>query len=121
MAVFRRLDAEKWRKWKFYPGAMFFLVPRLLILVILAIILLILLTIFLIGHDKTKPMSGCRRWIVRRIYIIWAHAFSLLAFWTCINYKFISEEDVNYYQEYLGTKEEQAAEQAKPESDGENG
>ena len=121
MAVFRRLDAEKWRKWKFYPGAMFFLVPRLLILVILAIILLILLTIFLLGHDKTKPMSGFRRWIVRRIYIIWAHAFSILAFWTCKNYKYISEKDVNYYQEYLGTKEEQAAEQAKPEADGENG
>ena len=37
------------------------------------------------------------------------------------NQDHISKEQVNYYQEYLGTQEEQAAEQAKPDSDTENG
>ena len=66
-------------------------------------------------------MSGCRKWIVRGIYVFWAHTISSLAFWTCARYKYISEEQVNYYQEYLGTREEQASEQAKPDSDTENG
>ena len=92
MAVFRRLDAEKWRKWQFYPGALTLLLPRLLLLGIFGVLLLLMLGISLICYDKTKPMSGCRKWIVRGIYVFWAHTISSLAFWTCARYKYISEE-----------------------------
>ena len=53
MAAFRRLDAEKWAKWQFYPGAMTLLVPRLVFGSIFGICVLTMLSIALIGHDKT--------------------------------------------------------------------
>ena len=37
----RRLDAHKWSRWKFYPGAMFSLPIRFLLLIIQGIFLLI--------------------------------------------------------------------------------
>ena len=63
MAAFRRLDAERWRKWKFYPGAMTLLVPRIIIGISFTVFLLIALTFLLIGHDRSKPMQdGLRKW-----------------------------------------------------------
>ena len=107
MAAFRRLDADKWRKWQFYPGAMTVLVPRLVLGATFGVLLLLMLTISLIGYDRSKPMAdGCRKWMVRKIYLFWAHAISALIFWTCARYKYVSEEQVDYYQEYLGTREE---------------
>ena len=44
----------------------------------------------------------------------------MFTFGTCIKHKYVSEEKVNYYEEYLGTREEQAAEQAKQDTDQEN-
>ena len=91
MAVFRRRDAETWRKWKFYPGALTVLLPRILLLGIFGVLLLTILSIGLIGYDKSKPMTGCRRWVVRSTYVFWAHTFSSIIFWTCCRYKYITD------------------------------
>ena len=98
------------------------LVPRGILGAIFGILVVLMVNLSLIGHDRTKPMAdGCRKWIVRRVYLFWAHSISLLIYWTWIRYEYVSEEQVNHYQEYLGTKEEQGAEQAKPDVDEETG
>ena len=121
MAAFRRLDAHKWAKWQFYPGAMTILVPRLIFGAIFGICVVSMVSICLIGHDRSKPIQiGFRKWFLRQVYIFWSTMLSMFTFSTCIKHKYISDEKVNYYEEYLGTREEQAAEQTKPDIDEEN-
>ena len=59
----RRLDAPKWAKWKHYPGAVTLMIPRLLIFFTIIILLGILLNIFLICHDRSRPITGCRKFL----------------------------------------------------------
>ena len=107
MAAFRRLDAHKWKKWQFYPGAMTILVPRLIFGAIFGICVVTMVSICLIGHDRSKPIPiGFRKWFLRQVYIFWSTVLSMFTFGTCIKHKYISEEKVNYYEEYLGTREE---------------
>ena len=49
MPAFRRYDAEKWAKWKHYPGAMTLMIPRFLIGITLGFIFCILISLALIG------------------------------------------------------------------------
>ena len=116
MAAVHRLDVHKWRKWQFYPGAMTLLLPRILIGISFCILLLICLSILLIGYDRKKPMQdGCRKFCIRWIYYFVSSSISIFAFFTLPRTKFVTEEEVGYYEEYLGTREEQAAAQAKPD------
>ena len=54
--MFSRSDAPKWTKWKFYPGAVTILLPRLLIGIAFAFILLIVVSVLLIGHKRNDPI-----------------------------------------------------------------
>jgi hypothetical protein len=47
--AYRRNDAPKWRKWRFYLGAMTVLLPRILISCTFAVIGSLLLKIILLG------------------------------------------------------------------------
>ena len=46
---------------------------------------------------------------------------SIWAFWTWPSTNYVTKEEVGYYEEYLGTREEQIKEQLKPEIDQETG
>lgn len=61
-AAFRRLDADRWYRFKFYPGAMFCMPARLLILILWGLISLLIGKILTCGHDYSKgPINGCCR------------------------------------------------------------
>ena len=49
MPAFRRNDSKHWRKWKLYPGAVTFMLPKFISGVSLGIVLLIILKITLCG------------------------------------------------------------------------
>jgi len=65
---YRRRDAMNWNKFKFYPGAIFLLVPRFLFLVVILFIAVILTKILMIGHDRSKPITGTRNGCIRFWY-----------------------------------------------------
>ena len=69
---FRRYDAKHWKRWKLYPGAMFIMPFRFIILALDGLFLLAVLRILTIGHDfKKGPIkNGCRKWIMSLTYYI---------------------------------------------------
>ena len=50
MPAFRRDDSKRWAKWKFYPGAVTIMLPRLIFGIVLGLTLCIFLKIMLIGQ-----------------------------------------------------------------------
>ena len=64
--AFRRWDAHKWRKWKFYFGAITFMPLRILCSILLVLVCYIFVRIFTIGHSfrGDTPLTGCRKHIV---------------------------------------------------------
>ena len=61
-----RPEAPRWKKWKHYPGAVTFLIPRLFIGVGIFIWSGILIRTCMIGFiDNGKPVSRVRHFIVR--------------------------------------------------------
>jgi len=71
LPAFRRNDAPKWQKWRFYPGAMTIMIPRFLFGVCVTLfILLPIVKIALIGQPMHEPITGCRRVLIRWAYRI---------------------------------------------------
>ena len=108
MPAFRRDDAPKWKKWKFYPGALLFLVPRFLTFLFSPILVYIIAKFLLIGHKQGTPLQGFRKLTVR----IAAKVYGLIANFclgSVVTYKRLTLEDVDHYQAYVGTVEEQRA------------
>ena len=102
--AYRRTDALSWKKWKLYPGALLLLVPRLLATGILGLSLLIWLKLLLIGHKNDgTPIRGCRKAVFAFIFKIHFHLMSFLAVLNILRHEQITLEDVNHYEEYLGT------------------
>ncbi len=54
--AFRRYDASKWRRWKFYPGALTLLLPRLMMAFSNLVVCWIFTHIVTIGADLEKPL-----------------------------------------------------------------
>jgi hypothetical protein len=69
---FRRYDAVKWRRWKFYPGALTFLFPRMIIAFTNLVICWLLTLLLTLGADMEKPLTGCRAKVIRCLY--WSQA-----------------------------------------------
>ena len=97
MPAWRRNDACKWKKWKFYPGAMTFLITRILLSAVILLCLILFLKVLLMGHKADQPLTGCRKTLIR-----WAYKFSsffilLLSMFMFTTWKHLAEEDVNYY------------------------
>ena len=103
----RRYDAADWKKWKFYPGAMTLLIPRILSFAFWGIALAVFINIFMIGHDRSQPLSGIRKYIVKYWLKLCTHCIFIF---TCFNIATSSDmtlEDVDNYEEYLGPVDEQ--------------
>lgn len=116
MPAFRRIDAHRWSKWRFYIGS-FFLWPRCFIALTYMAVHCINCKILFLGHDLNTPVTGFRKWLVywESRWVAWSWMAFPCAVW--IDWEYVKPEDVNYYEEYLGTREEQAAEQADPDRD----
>jgi hypothetical protein len=55
---FRRYDAILWARWKFYPGAMFTFMSRLILISLCGTMLTILVSLVSCGHDYRKGPIG---------------------------------------------------------------
>ena len=111
MPSFRRNDAAKWSRWRFYPGALTIMLPRFFLAVGLGIILLIILKIMLICQPMDQPIRGCRRVIIRWSYKFLTYIFQLFANFCVTTWKHVPREEVNFYEEWLGPLDEQEKEQ----------
>lgn len=113
-----RVDSHKWRKWAFYPGAMTVLYPRFLLGFPWGILAALTLKIFLCGADTQRPLKkGCRKSCLRfwiKFYVI---IFNYGTNFMHSRFVYVKPEEVGYYEEYLGTRAEQEAEQISNESD----
>ena len=97
----------QWSKWKHYPGAMTVMIPRVLIATIAAGTTGILLNIFLICHDRSKPITGLRRILCRGVAKLGINITMIFGWWIWLGHDYLDEEQVNYYEEYLGPRDEQ--------------
>ncbi|CDW83074.1 acyltransferase family protein [Stylonychia lemnae] len=97
---YRRLDVRNWQKWKFYFGAMTLLPIRLLLCTIILIILFLFIKLITIGHSFSdgKPLSGCRKPIIKFAY---QSASTLVVFITGTRTGKIIKNDYSY-EAYLG-------------------
>ena len=116
MPAFRRIDAHRWSKWRFYIGS-FFLWPRGFIALTYMLVHCLNSKILFLGHDLNTPVTGFRKWLVylESRWVAWSWMVVPCA--VVIDWEYVKPEDVNYYEEFLGTREEQAAEQADPDRD----
>ena len=57
----RRFDAPHWAKWRHYPGAVTLMFPRILTSFMVFLTMAIVLNIILIGHNRSKPITGVRK------------------------------------------------------------
>lgn len=100
--LYYRLDAQKWAKWKLYPGAMFLCLPRLLIGGVgVAVTMICISRILRIGHYSERPLKGCRKIFLRICYKIMAQLMSVICFFTFHFCVVMTDKDVNY-EEFLG-------------------
>lgn len=65
---FRRLDVHLWIKWKFYPGACLWLIPRILQAIFAIACCYVSHQICYFGADWSKPLTGIRRWFWMKEY-----------------------------------------------------
>lgn len=114
MPAFRRNDAKKWARWKFYPGAMTLMIPRFIGGVTLGIILCMIIQVLMVGQPIDEPISGYfKKTIIRIIFKFFTFWFQLFTDGAYTTWRFLTPEDVNYYEEWLGPKETQQQEQSQ--------
>jgi len=79
--AFRRTDSKRWSRCKFYPGALFSMPARMVILILQGILLLITSKIVTVGHDFSKgPIrEGCRKTVIALLYKMNAYVFVFVA------------------------------------------
>lgn len=107
-----RKDAPKWKKWKLYPGALTLLIPRILFVIVIGLLMVLLLNLVLICHDTSRPIRGCRKVLISGIMYIGTNLVSLVGWFTYLGHAYVTESQVDHYEEYLGTVEEQQLAQA---------
>lgn len=101
-----RLDAPLWQKWKLYPGAVTLLIPRLFLMTFSGIIMVVLLNVILIGHDSSSPITGCRKAFLKVVMYVGTNCVAIFGFFTYLGHGYKTWDQVNHYEEYLGTLEE---------------
>ena len=67
------------------------------------------LNLFLICHDRARPLTGLRLLLCRGLVIFTAQGICIVAFFTYCGHATKTLEQVNFYEEYLGTREQQRA------------
>ena len=102
-----RNDAPQWRKWKLYPGALTILLPRFIAIVVLMVVMAVLLNIWLVGQDRSQPLSVVRKYLCQFTTKICINLIGLVCFFTYFDHEYMQLEAVGFYEEYLGPFDEQ--------------
>lgn len=97
--AFRRYDAHKWARWKFYPGAMTLLPLRMFLAFSNLLMCWVIALIFTIGSniDNGKPLA---RWRKKTLFFIYWCQTALEGFY--FSYRWTKRFQDFDYQEYLG-------------------
>jgi len=90
----RRLDVDRWARWKFWPGAATILIPRVLLTLVIFLWFYLGLIVLLCGHASDKPMTGCRRWLIKMHYKFWGGFVGYIILF--LHVSTIFEKDVSY-------------------------
>jgi len=103
--AFRRWDAHKWGKWRFYFGALTFMLLRLVCSVLVILVCYIFVRIFTIGHSfkGDTPITGCRKHIINFMYKV----FSMLILFFAGMRTSTKKTDFDY-SAYLGSDYKEA-------------
>ena len=89
-----------------YPGAVTLMIPRMILVIIFLSLLIFCLSIFLIGHDRSRPITGCRKFLCSFVLKWITIVMCVVCWFTYMGYDYLTLEDVNHYQEFLGPLEE---------------
>ena len=108
--AYRRRDALNWNKYKFYVGAVTILIPRLLIMIVLLLLGVILMNLIMCCHKKDEPITGMRSKCLRFWFVVGIRLISFFTFFMICSSTYVSAERVNYYEEFLGSPQEQLQE-----------
>ncbi len=81
--AYKRSDALQWQKWRLYPGALTVAMPRLILLCLIVVILSMCVNLFLVGHTKGDPITGCRKFFMRMAFMSAAY-LQALSFFTIL-------------------------------------
>ena len=96
--AFRRQDVHRWRRWKFYPGALTIMPLRLILMVVIGIFAYLSVRIVTVCHNFEKaPLMGCRARVVRGLTGFYAR---MLLMASCMRYT-VKKVEFDYTQ-YLG-------------------
>ena len=84
--AYKRLDATKWKKYYFYPGALTLLVPRFVLGTLCFASLVLWINITMIGQEKNAPIGRCRKrcllfWYKYHTYILVSVTFFTRLTW----------------------------------------
>jgi 1-acyl-sn-glycerol-3-phosphate acyltransferase len=104
--AFRRYDAVKWSRWKFYPGAVTFMFPRLFIMFFNLFLCWVFTLIITLGSNiENQPIRGCRKRIINCLYWTQAKLEGIFYFYRT-SYKKV-DFDYSYYlgEDYKKTQQ----------------
>ena len=102
---FRRVDPLKWRKWRFYIGAMTLLIPRFVFGCLVGLVLVFFLKLILIGAPE-GAIGGWRKVAFRWFFKSFTYFFTIVTQLSIITWTHVPEEEVNFYEEYLGPRDQ---------------
>ena len=80
------------------------LFPRLLVLILSIVGLALFSKIALCCHRRNQPITGCRKSCLICIWTTFLKIMGFFAWFMHVSYDFVTPEEVNYYEEYLGAK-----------------
>ena len=105
MPAYRRIDAHRWAKWRFYFGSLF-LWQRGIWALLYMVWHCCNVRLLMCCHDTRKPVTGCRKFLVKweSRFIAWTWMVFPVGVWC--SWEEVAPEKVNYYEEWLGTREE---------------
>lgn len=95
--MFERKDAPRWKKWKFYPGAVTILMPRLIFAIFCSLLLTLIVSVLLVGTDRNLPLKpGCRKSMIRASYRITVFCQALFSWFTILSHEY-TDTDYKYW------------------------
>ena len=83
---------------------MTFMFPRAIFTLLMLVPLTMVLVVLLMGHKESEPLYGVRRTVIRWAYKVASFLILFFCMFIFTSYKHLTEEDVNFYQEWLGPK-----------------
>ena len=86
---------------------MTFLLPRMILGIIVHVIVLSICGLAMCCKRKEAHLTGCSKCVVRSAHTVGIALIAGIFFLQHLKYEYLSEEQVNYYEEFLGSRQSQ--------------